>query len=278
MSAVILHQTSRTNILCSTYSNVLPVPADVYVGKSLTELETEAHQKAVEKAREEKQKKKAVKAKRISHTAKSSTVSATEETSKEADVTIIKVEGEAEPSKDADVVTVIKVEEPTAAEDTASEGTVETVLVPVAVPTGLLTPAQGDGSDPFVNPKNVSVDLYNTGEKDVAVVEIKEPKAEEVVAIKETTDPKEDKSKDDTKDAAADVQPPADVVKKDTTADSTETPAASQDTAGLKVEDEDPKPVHDGITCDGCGVSPIVGNRYRCLESVSHLRARGSPG
>ena len=29
-------------------------------------------------------------------------------------------------------------------------------------------------------------------------------------------------------------------------------------------ESKEKKPTHKGITCDGCGISPIVGNRYKC--------------
>jgi hypothetical protein len=29
--------------------------------------------------------------------------------------------------------------------------------------------------------------------------------------------------------------------------------------------------VHQGVECDGCQVSPIVGHRYNCEEKIDHL-------
>ena len=37
--------------------------------------------------------------------------------------------------------------------------------------------------------------------------------------------------------------------------------AKKEDNKTTKTEE---KPIHEGITCDGCGVSPIVGCRYKC--------------
>lgn len=239
----------------------------------MTELETEAHRKAVEEAREVREKKKAVKAKRMSSNAKPAS-----DASKEAEVTIVKIEDGSEASKDADAVTIIKVEEPTAGkEDTSSdegEVKVEVIPVPVVIPTGLLTPAQGDGSDPL---KKITIEVTQEGEKDVAVVEVQDQPTEEAVPITEKTETTDEKAKEEGPAKEADKERSkegsdvktlvVEVVSKDAPADSSDTPASPVATTVVKVEEE-PKPIHDGITCDGCGVSPIVGSRYRCLEYV----------
>ena len=39
-----------------------------------------------------------------------------------------------------------------------------------------------------------------------------------------------------------------------------------EETGDAEVNESDGEPIHEGVSCDGCQMRPIVGTRYKCFE------------
>ncbi|KAG8903529.1 hypothetical protein FRB99_003160 [Tulasnella sp. 403] len=117
-------------------------------------------------------------------------------------------------------------------------------------------------------------------EADDVVITVTEEGKEDVVSEKPAVQevPEE---KDTPKQEKKDVGTSTDPEPNSETPQAKEEPTASADATAdkppsdslppppiiLNVEDDE-KLIHEGVVCDGCGMSPLIGKRYRCLEAT----------
>ncbi|KAG9026669.1 hypothetical protein FRB95_008568 [Tulasnella sp. JGI-2019a] len=263
------------------FNEVLPIRPEIYAGQDLNTLEVETHQRLADEAKEIREKRKTVavkfKAAKAAQAAEESKRKAQEAKARGSSTPLPTIDG-ATTKKDAEVQVETARTNAPAPDNKSRNMTISKTIANLALSTnasatGLLTPSEAPTADVMpIMPVTPPGDLLQPRVVVVLPADTtRETACDEATTNTQTAllDPTGTPSSDvlampglgAPADERRDTKPSAENASEIADADD----QATRENPDVAAEEEKPT-VHEGIWCNGCGMDPVVGVLYHCLD------------